>query len=140
MSQMSLRPEKSTDWPIERIRVWLDGSRIVIEPEKAIIKKGTVIFWAIAPTTPLGLQNPGHMHNKLRWEVYFDHDNPFFLTSKPSRLILNLEKVSRADPQITTITSPPTASPGDYKYGVRVFAPDLPVPLGDEDPWIIVTS
>lgn len=108
------------------VRADLRG-KIKVDPDPAVVKVGTPVQWHFVVS---GIQ----AHTKLRWEVYFDHTNPFTWTVRSLETSGDAEQAD----QVGVVFGGEAQKPGDHKYGVRVFHSDSGESLGDDDPRLVV--
>lgn len=121
-----------------RVRVILKGrNSILFEPDPVRVLVGEPLYWEFVSALP----NP-----RIKWEVYFQHSNPFGPALKSLTAETAFAPVAPAGP-VGLIPSPThhglspsvvATMPGDHKYGVRAQDANTQQTLADDDPQLTI--
>lgn len=107
------------------IEVEFLGNKISVNPAQASVKVGDYVVWLlVAHDVP---------PYAVRWEIYFQHSNPFVGLGGPYSVV---PRGQPGTPEI--VRSLPVLNAGDHKYGVRIVDANTGMTLQDDDPYLIV--
>lgn len=113
------------------MEVWVsfNSQKFTFAPDPARVKVGTPVTWRV--------QANGSQSTLIRWTVFFNHGSP--LRSKLDELTITTTTQSHAGQHTGVTGAIAPNKPGDYKYGVRAEDAQTDEPLGEDDPYLIVT-